>query len=113
MVTPAKSKARGMLRRASLISSAISDADSEPISAKMMTDQKTMSATRVDGMKLRGANEVAEPKCFQAAKPRTITMNVGTHMATAPRLCAHFARLRPRILRTVKAMRTTTEKDAK
>src|SRR5215471_5403942 len=102
-----------MLRRASLISSAISEADSDPIRAKMMTDQKTMSATCVDGMKLRGANEVAEPKCVQAVRPRTITMSVGIHMAMAPRLCAHLAKLRPRILRTVKPAKTTTENETK
>jgi hypothetical protein len=53
--------ARGTVRRASRISSPRNDADSRPVSANAIVDQKTMSFRWVQGTSARAVKAVAEP----------------------------------------------------
>jgi hypothetical protein len=95
MTAPAARIARGIVRRASLISSPIVDPLSMPPNAKAIVDQKMMSLRFMLGTNACAFIGVADPNRLQATIPSAISSNAGIHPAIAPTLLSHFPTFSP------------------
>src|SRR5215510_14755767 len=94
--TPAVRIARGIVRRASRISSPIVDALSTPPNAKAIVDQKMTSLRPVLGTNVAGAAiGVADPNRVHDTTPRMMSAPAGTQLATAPTFVSHLPTFSP------------------
>src|ERR1700681_4951455 len=75
------------------------DALSAPLSENAIVDQKMMSLRWVLGTSDPSVIGVADPNRWSATDASATRMTAGSHSATAPTLCSHFAMSRPRTLR--------------
>src|SRR5882672_10624440 len=89
-MAPAVRIARGIVRRASWISSPIVDPASTPPNAKAIVDQKMTSFRLVLGITVSGVIGVAAPKRYQDTAPSTINNTAAIQPAAAPRLFSHL-----------------------
>src|SRR4029450_9426161 len=96
MITAAATTARGMVRRASRISSPIVDALSTPPKANAIVDQKITSFRLVLGMSDAVSIGVADPKRDQDTAPSVINRPATIHAATPPALFSHLPMSGPR-----------------
>ncbi len=101
------SSARAIVRRESSISSPRNDADSAPVQAKAIVDQKTRSRKCVRGTSASAVQAVADPNRHQTAAPMPISRRVAAQRASAPALMSHFPRASPTTLMTVARRRPT------
>src|SRR5436190_16834749 len=95
MTAPAINTARGIVRRASWISSPIVDALSTPPKANAMVDQKITSFRPVLGTNVSAVMGVADPKRLHVRVPRVSSAKAGMQLASAPMLFSHLPTLRP------------------
>src|SRR2546425_13238623 len=84
-MAPAARIARGIVRRASRISSPIVDPASTPPNAKAIVDQKMTSFRLVLGIRVSGVIGVAAPKRYQDTNPSIINNTAAIQPAAAPR----------------------------
>src|SRR5262245_64217597 len=98
MITAAATTARGMVRRASRISSAIVDPLSTPPKANAIVDQKITSFRLVLGTSDAASIGVADPKRLQDTAPSTINRPATIHAAMPPALFSHLPTSSPRTL---------------
>ena len=87
--------ARGMVRRASRISSPMNEADSKPVRAKAMVAQKIRSRRCRPGVRLSRLKVVAGPSRSQAVAPIPISRSVATQRACAPAVFSHLPTCSP------------------
>src|ERR671935_1803969 len=92
---------RGKHRRASFTSPAISGADSAPVHANAMRDQKMMSLSCELGRIVCAVTGVARPNFIQATVPRLINKNVTAKRLKAPTFVSHFPISKPKTFRIV------------
>src|SRR5271165_3694823 len=90
IMKPAAISPRGMVRRASLISSPMNDADSAPLKAYSSVAQTPKLPRFNEGFIAAALNLVAEPNFHQATPPTTQSSAIGSHVPTAPRLLSHL-----------------------
>src|SRR5579872_1607595 len=107
--TAAAITARGMVRRASRISSPIAEPLSRPPNANAMVDQKITSLSDVAGTKERALRDVADPYRSHETTPSTMTAAATIQLATPPMLFNHLPRARLRTFRQTAIARPAIE----
>src|SRR5947199_10661768 len=90
ITAPAARMARGIVRRASTISSPIVEALSPPPQAKAIVDQKITPLSVVLGTKAAAVIGVADPNRIHATLPNPISSSPGLHAASAPTQRTHL-----------------------
>ncbi len=93
--------ARGIVRCESRISSPMKDADSTPVQAKAIVDQKIRSRSRKPGTIASGVQALAEPNRHQTPAPTAIRISVASQRATDPTLKSHLPVASPHTLTSV------------
>src|SRR5580698_405538 len=98
---PAIVRARGMVRRASLISSPINEPVSTPPNAKKIVDQKIAFLKSACGMRLSEEKLVAEPWYFAKIAASISSTETGIHAPREQQLFNHFPCFSPTMFNKV------------
>src|ERR1700679_2557929 len=106
---PETMSARGMVRRAFLISSLMKEPVSQPPNEKKIVDQKMAFFRSGFGVIVAAVNLVAEPYRETLAAASTSRIMIGSQLPNAPRLLSHFPNFRPRTLSIVMSVRQAKE----
>src|SRR5207244_13197547 len=101
MGSAAMASPSGKHRRASFTSPAISGADSAPVHANAMRDQKILSLSCKLGRMVCAVTAVAEPNFIHATVPKPINKNVTPKRLKAPTFVSHFPISKPKTFRIV------------
>src|ERR1035438_8069474 len=109
MSTPETRRARGIVRRASLISPPINDADSAPLNAESRVDQTAIVPQCSEGFIDAAEKLVAAPNLIHAIPPAAHNRATGSHVPIAPRLLSHLPISRPTMLRAKASPRPSSE----
>src|SRR5262249_16895694 len=113
MRAPATIRARGIVRRASLISSPMNEAASEPLKAYRMVAQTPSVVKLNEGVKLGAVKDVEEPNFAHAIIVTTHNRLTGIQTPSAPRLLSHLPIFRPTMLRASASPTPKNEKAMK